>query len=329
MQPKPVHIPRIREWFGALVALIMFAGALWVLHHELRYVHYHELLDEVRHISARRIAMALGLTVLSYLTLTGYDSLGFAYLGRRLAYHRIGLGSFLGYALSHNLGFAALTGPAIRFRIYSAWGLTLFEVTKLFAFCGAMFWLGFLALSGAAFLVEPLSLPDDFHLSLIPLRIFGIVLLAILAAYLLWIGLKKHELRFRSWTFPAPSLRLSLLGIALSCLDWTLAAGVLYVLFSWASEPRFTAFLSMFMLAQLLAFITHVPGGLGVFETLMLLFLKADMPTSQILGTLLIYRCLYYLLPLGVAVLLLAGHELLRRRGPKGRHESEFDHQPL
>ncbi|MCB9854532.1 MAG: bifunctional lysylphosphatidylglycerol flippase/synthetase MprF [Phycisphaerales bacterium] len=299
---------------GPLLAVVMFAGALWVLHDELRHVRYHDLIKQVGLIPGRRIGLALALTFLSYLTLTGYDALGFLYLKRKLAYYRIGMASFLGYAFSHNLGFAALTGPAIRYRVYSAWGLTAFDVAKLFALCGATFWLGYLALSGAAFLIEPLSLPDAFHLSSIPLRPLGALLIGLLAFYLYWTGVRKRDLKLHSWVFPAPALHLSIIGVILSCIDWTLAGAVLYVLLPPAKGLAFSTFMSMFLLAQLVALVCHVPGGIGVFESLMLIFLKSHLDSSAILGILLVYRCIYYLFPLGVATLLLAGHEAFRRR---------------
>jgi len=292
----------------------ILALALWALHAELRHVHYHELVTELRGIPRAKIAIAVGLTLLSYLTLTCYDALGFAYLGRRLAWRRIGLASFLGYAFSHNLGFAALTGPAVRYRVYSTWGIKAHEVAKLFAFCGTTYWLGFLAISGLTFTFHPLALPADFHLSSVPLRLIGLALVSLLLLFLYWTGVRRRSLSFRSWTFHAPSLRLSIAGLGLSILDWTLAAGVLYVLLPAPSAVSLFGFLGYFLLAQLIGVLCHVPGGVGVFETLILLFLKSHAPAPAILGALIAYRAIYYLFPLAIAMTLLALHELFRNR---------------
>ncbi|MCA9257165.1 MAG: UPF0104 family protein, partial [Phycisphaerales bacterium] len=292
----------------------ILALALWALHSELRHVHYNDLVTELSEIPRRRIAFAFILTLLSYVTLTCYDGLGFAYMGRKLAWRRIGLASFLGYAFSHNLGFAALTGPAVRYRVYSAWGIKAHEVAKLFVFCGMTYWLGFLAISGVTFAFQPLALPGEFHLSSIPLRLIGALLVSLLLLFLYWTGVRGRALSFRSWTFQAPSLRLSIAGLGLSILDWTLAAGVLYVLLPASSSVSFLTFLGYFLLGQLVGVLCHVPGGVGVFETLMLLFHRSHAPAPAILGALIVYRAIYYLFPLAVAMTLLILHELFRKR---------------
>ncbi len=302
-----------RRW-EPLVAVVLFALALWTLHHTLRDYKYHDLIRHAREIPARRIAIAIGLTACSYLALTGYDALGFFYIRRRLSYIKVALASFVGYAFSHNLGFATVTGSAVRFRLYSFWGLTALEVAKVVALCGITFWLGFLALSGIAFLIQPVPLPSEFHLPFDSVRLLGILFLVVLLAYLIWCGLAKKPLRIHEWEFPPPPLWLSASEIVVSGIDWGMAAGVFFVLLPASHDVSYPLLLSIFLLAQTIGLVSHVPGGLGVFETLAILFLKPMIPMEGIVGALLMYRMIYYLMPFGAAIILLLIHEVSRNR---------------
>src|SRR4051794_2473032 len=151
---------------GPFIGVCLFVAALWVLHHELRQYHYHEVMRHLEALSAVRFLLALVLTVLSYLVLTGYDLLSFRYIHHPLPYRKIALASFVGYAFSHSIGLAVLTSGSIRYRFHSSWGLSTTEITNVVAFNGLTFCLGFLTLAGLVFLLEPLALPAALHLPL-------------------------------------------------------------------------------------------------------------------------------------------------------------------
>ncbi|HVY61911.1 MAG TPA: YbhN family protein, partial [Planctomycetota bacterium] len=137
----------------------VFVGALWLLHHALRGYHYHDVVRALEAIPAARLAVAIGLAGASYLALTGYEKLAFRYIGHPLRYARIAFTAFIGYAFSHSMGLAFLTGGSVRYRLYSASGLSGAEVTSVFAFGAITFWLGFLLVGGTAFLVDPPPIP--------------------------------------------------------------------------------------------------------------------------------------------------------------------------
>ena len=136
---------------GVLLGLLLFAAMLWVFHHELRQSHYHDIVQHIAAIPARQVALAFLFTVLNYLVLTGYDVLALRYLHYPLGYSKIALASFLGYAFSHNIGFALLSSASVRYRLYSTWGLSAGEIATVVAFNGVTFWLGVLLLGGFAF----------------------------------------------------------------------------------------------------------------------------------------------------------------------------------
>ncbi len=304
----------LRHSLGPLVGITLFAAALWVLHGALRDYHYQDVVRQIRDLPPRSLVRALGLTALSYLVLTGYDTLALRYIRRPLSYGRTAVASFIGYAFSHNLGLSLLTGGSVRYRLYSAWGLTAAEVTNVVAFCGVTFWLGFLALGGAVFALTPPAIPEALHLPVASARPLGLVFLLLVAGYVSWTVLRKRPLTIRGWEFPVPSARLLLSQIAVSSLDWMLAGSVVYALLPRAVAPSYPAFLAIYLLAMIAGVASQVPAGLGVFETIMLLLLPPAAPASAILGSLLAFRVVYNFLPLTVAATLLGSYELLRAR---------------
>jgi uncharacterized membrane protein YbhN (UPF0104 family) len=284
---------------GPLFGLLLFGIALWVLHHELQEYHYHDLVRHVEELSAQRLLLALVLTITSYVVLTGYDTLSLRYIHRPLAYSKIALASFIGYAFSHNIGFSLLSGGSVRYRLYSAWGLSTVEITTVVAFNGLTFWFGILTLGGVIFLWEPLVIPSSLQLPFASVRPLGMIFLFLVGGYLLFSAFRKTPLQIREWVIPLPPAWLSLSQIALSSLDWALAGSVLYVLLPPTATLSYPVFLGIFILAQITGVVSQVPGGLGVFETVVLLLLSPQFPTLSILGALVAYRGIYYLLPLG------------------------------
>ena len=316
---------RVKHLVGPLIAVVLFAGALWVLHQIFRNYHYRDLVASIAAIPGYRVWAAIGLAVLGYIVLTGYDSLGFLYVRRPLHYLKVAAASFISYAFSHNLGFGVVTGNAVRYRLYSSWGLSAEETVRIIAFVALTFWLGFFTLAGVTFIVQPPVLPPELGLGITAARPLGVAFLALVALYLVWTGTAKKPLRIRGWEFPQPPVWLSLAEIAVSCADWALAAGVLYVLLPSSTHVNFSYLLAVFMLAQVAALIAHVPGGLGVFETVVVLLLREHMEIGSVLGSLLVFRAVYYFLPFFVAILLLGVHEVFLQRHWFGKIADSFE----
>ncbi|NIA16936.1 MAG: bifunctional lysylphosphatidylglycerol flippase/synthetase MprF, partial [Planctomycetes bacterium] len=203
---------------------------------------------------------------------------------------------------------------AVRYRIYSSWGISAMETAKVALFCGFTLWLGFCGIAGVSFLFEPLPLPQFLHFPFTSVRPVGAVLLALLGGYILWASLSTKPLKIRGWELHVPGTRLALAQTAISCLDWVVAAGVLYVLLPPAASLPCVRFLGIFMLAQSIGLVSQIPGGLGAFEVTILFLLSPNYSTPAILGALLTYRGIYYLLPFAVACLILAANELLERK---------------
>ena len=299
---------------GVLVGLLVLGGALMLLHHELRSYSLHEMASAASAIPWKRIAMALMLTTASYILLTGYDVLALRHVGQKLSYGKTAVTSFTSYVTSHNLGLSGVGGAAVRFRLYTAWGLAAVEIAEIVAFCGLTFWFGFVSLGGVAFVVAPLDFPPGFRGPISTTRPLGMILLLPAALYLVWALLIKKPLCIRSWCFHPPRGRLLLLQLPLAALDWVVAAAVLYVLLPEESGIGYGHVLTAFLAAQAMGMISHVPAGLGVFDTAVLVLLNGDIQAPQMVGALLVYRVVYYLLPLMVGAVLFLGTEATLQR---------------
>jgi phosphatidylglycerol lysyltransferase len=308
---------RLRAALPALIGLALFVAALEVLRTELRTVTWHGLTADLTNISAWRLALAALLTAVNYGVLTGYDFLAFAYLGKHLPPRRVAVTSFLAYAISNNVGFAMLSGASVRYRFYTRWGVTAEELSRIVFSYAVTFWLGLLLVGGLSLARSPL--PRELGIPMVSMVApIGWLLMLVSIGYIAAAALGLGPIRFRRLELPLPSVRLALAQLAISVLDWTIAATVLHVLLPPGGVP-FLALLGAFLASQLLGLASHVPGGMGVFEGLMVLLLKPFLSSAELLPALIAYRAVYYLLPLSVAAVGLVADELHQRRSQAAR----------
>jgi phosphatidylglycerol lysyltransferase len=300
-----------------LFGLMMFLLALGILHHALRDYHYHDIVNSLDQLPLSQVVLAVFLTVVSYLALTGYDALAVRFIQHPLPYARIALTSFVGYVFSYNIGsslFSILSAGVVRYRLYSLWGLSAPEIARVVVFCVLTFWVGLLTLGGLVFLFEPVEISGLFHLPFASVRPVGVMLIGMVGGYLLWSALRRRPLIIRGWEFALPPLRISLLQVVISAADWALAGSVFYALLLPSAALSFPSVLSVFLLAQIAGLISTVPGGLGVFEAVVLHLLTPAIPASSVVGALLAYRVIYYLFPLVIGSALFGSYELLRKK---------------
>jgi len=303
-----------------LLGVVIFGAALWVLHHQLEHLRWHQIIHQLDELPARSVALAVLLAVASYFTLTCYDLLGTKYLNWNIPRGRVMFASFISYAFGYNIGLSVLSSGSVRFRLYTAWGLSAVDVFKLVAFVTVTSWLGILTLAGVTFFIEPLSLPQGWHLPFgMAVRPIGIIFFAAIAIYLAACAVRRRPVQLGSWDFRLPPLKLALPQVIVGTIDWMLAASVLYVLIPPSHNLPFDIFLSAYLLSQMTGIVSQVPGGLGVFETMVILLLEPIVPPEEILSSILAYRAIYYVLPLMVGGILLGGYELRQRWQLVGR----------
>lgn len=307
---------RILQGFVPFVGVAFFVLALVVLHRELATLGYREIATQIRSLPLASLLEAFVLTVLSFAVLSGYEALAMRYVERPLSYRRVAFASFVGYAFSQALGSPLLTGAPLRYRLYSGWGLSAVEVTRMVAFYTATFVLGMLTVVGGVLALQPAALAGSVPLSLPEggLRVLGFAALACALAYGVWTLGPAKPLRLLSWEFPVPSPPIMTGQVAVGVADWLVAASVLYVLLPAGHGLAFFPFVAVFAVALVLGQVSHVPGGLGVFEAVLLLLLPETVADGSLVASLVAYRGIYYLLPLLLAAGALGFYELRQRR---------------
>ena len=311
----PLEEDRSRwRWAGPLAALLVFAAVVLILHRQLAHLHVKSVLEHLHAIPRRQVLAALGFTAASYWLLSNYDMLALAYLRRSIPYPRILFTSFIAYSFGHTLGFSAFTGAAIRFRLYATAGVSAIDVATISAFCSLSLGIGLATIAGLSLFLSPTHATQILHLHHNWSLLAGGVLLGAVALYALWAALARGTLELRGWALRAPGPVIGLAQLALSVLDLSLACAVLWSLLPAQAHIGFVPFLGTYALAVIAGIVSHVPGGVGVFEAVMLLTLPGVAPDA-LLGSLLAYRGVYYLVPLVFGTLLFGSKELAAQRG--------------
>src|ERR1700691_3132026 len=181
-QSKGLH--RCLHQLPAVLGVVLLLGAVFVVQRDFRHLQLHDIVEALRAIPRAALIFSFVWTILSYFVLTFYDRLGTIYAGHKVSYGRVAFASFCAYALAHNLGFAAVSGAAVRYRLYAHWGLTPLQIGKTVAFCTLTFGLGGMVLGGAILFLEPRAVPFfGQHLPVGVLYAVGALLVGIVIGY--------------------------------------------------------------------------------------------------------------------------------------------------
>jgi uncharacterized membrane protein YbhN (UPF0104 family) len=313
-------LKRYLRHLPALLGVALLIGAIYVVQKEFRSLKISEIKESLAEIPVSALVMAMLWTILSYGVLTFYDRLGTIFAGHKVRYRRVAFASFCAYALSHNLGFAAVSGAAVRYRLYSHWGLTPVQIAKVVAFCSLTFALGGLVLGGAILFTEPRALP--FFGSRLPLWAFWLIggaMLGIVGAYVI-VSKIAGSVTFRGHTFSLPSWRMAIVQVALASADVAITSAIFYALLPDVPGLTFTRFLACYLASYSAGLLANLPGGIGVFDTAMLMGLAPYLSPPQIVGAILVFRLCYYIIPLFLAGGMFAANEILLRGGALLKH---------
>jgi glycosyltransferase 2 family protein len=308
------------SWVKPLVALAVVALAAFLLYRTLSRYDYEELVASVTSIPPWRLAAAFGFAAMSYLCLTGFDFLALHYVGHRLPYRKVALASFTSLSLGHNIGLAALSSGAIRYRFYSRWGLETEDVAKLIIFCGITVGLGLATLGGLALALAP-DLAADLTGLARPI-VFALAALCF-AVPIAWIALAatvKRTLCFRRWSIALPHPMLAAAQTVLGTVNFGFVAACLHQALSGIGEASYFSVASVYVIANVAALVSHVPGGLGVIESVVTHLL----PEARTIGAVLVFRFVYFLVPLVLGGTLFALTELwLKRRNAESAQSAQ------
>jgi glycosyltransferase 2 family protein len=303
---------------GVAVGLTIVAVSVVVLYRLLRDIEPEKVIDALRAEPLPDILLAWLFVAAGYVSLTLYDFFALRTIGRRNVPYRIAaLASFTSYTIGHNLGATVLTGGAVRLRIYSAWGLGIVDVVKIAFVTGLTFWLGNTFLLGAGMAYAPVAASAVNQLPPAINRIVGLAGLFVIAVYLIWLLPRPRAIGRSDWRIELPSAPLTFVQIGIGILDLTFGALAMYTLLPAHPPIDFIPLLVIFVTATLLGFLSHAPGSLGILEAAMLVGLS-EFPKEQLLASLLIFRVLYFVLPLCLAAVTLTLREIWlawRQRG--------------
>jgi len=313
----------MKRWLRHLPAIIgvaLLIGAIYVVQREFRHLELKDIGAALKAIPVKSLVFSFTWTILSYFILTFYDRLGTIYAGHKVSYGRVAFASFCAYALSHNLGFAAVSGAAVRYRLYAHWGLTPLQIGKTVAFCSLTFGLGGMVLGGAILFVEPRSIPFfGQHLPYAALYGIGVLLWAIVLAYVTLSRVVKR-IRVFGHAIDLPGWRMAIIQVLLATVDVAVTATIFYALLPSAPGLTWLIFLGVYVASYTAGLAANLPGGIGVFDTAMLFGLAPYLSPPHIVGAILVFRLYYYVIPLFLAGSMFAGNEIVLRGGGLLRH---------
>ncbi len=302
---------------GFVLSLTIIVIAVVVLYRILREIDPDELIDAIEATDWRTLLIAGLFVAGGYLTLTFYDLFALRTIGRVDVPYRIAaLAGFTSYAVGHNVGASVFSGGAVRYRIYSACGLSVIDVTKICFVAGLTFWLGNATVLGLGVLYNPQAARALDQLPLWSNRLIAIVILGLLAAYVAWVWAKPRVIGREGWQVTLPGGPLTLLQIAIGIVDLACCAAAMYMLVPDEPNLGFVTVAVIFVAATLLGFASHAPGGLGVFDAAMLVALW-QFDKEDLLAGLLLFRLLYYIVPFVISLAVLGSRELLLSRGTR------------
>ncbi len=339
MKNRAVH------YLGSLLVLAIFCCGAWLLHGQLRHYRLQDVLDDLRNISKAQFVAALLITAVNYGILVVYDYLAFRFSEIPISLKRVGFASFVSYAFSYNFG-ATMAGIPLRYRLYSSWGMSISKIVQMLVILALTFWFGVFTLAGLLFVFSPLRIPAEqlqeistsmlnnhippdaigwFGYLFADSRPFGVVLLTMAALYVGASALHRGSITIFRWKLPVPPFKLTVYQIAIASADMLVAGGVIYTLFP-PVQGGYLTVLAVYLVAYVIVVLSHVPGGWGVLEAIMITLLTvlrlvpdANMP--KVIAGLVVFRVIYFFVPLAFAAVLLAWHELAIRREWIGKLE--------
>lgn len=316
----PLEIAKYTTVFGII------AFCLWIVRAKLKHITWSQIVESVENIPPSQILLAIMITALNFVVLTGYDWIAVTYLKKKLSISKIMVGAVVGYAFSNVVGWM-LGGTAVRYRMYRRWGFSFMDIVAFISLLTVTFWMGMFLLAGIAFVMLPVQLPDEYQDKLYfePI-VFGYVFLAVILSYLMATLLIRKPLKIGGQEYSFPPMNLSLLQLVVSAADFALASLVLYILLP-DGTANYSTVLVSYLAAMIVAVTLHVPGGFGVLEVIVLdLLTKNEVtPSNELIVAvtcgLLLFRVVYYLIPGLIALVMFLWQEVIFWRQKKSEGE--------
>lgn len=287
--------------------LAAIVGAAYLLYRTWSQYSFDDVMRALTSIPKTNLALGLLFAACSYACLTCNDWLGVRYAGRPLPFRQTALASFTGLSIGHNVGLAALSSGAVRYRFYSRWGLGGEEVAKVIVFCGATVGLGLSTLGALGLFLRPEDAARMTGLDSSTITIVAFLCLAFPALYLLLSATLRQPLRIRRWHFDMPVFKLAFGQVIVGTVNFAFVAACLHQMLSALGDVSYFRVATASVTANIAAIVSHVPGGLGVLEATIVHVL----PGAESIAAVIAYRVIYYFIPLLIGVSLFIGSEFI------------------
>ena len=309
---------RVLPLIPLVLAIALLVISFGVIRQQLQQYSLLDIWDSLATTPPLFLGLAIALVATNYWVMTGYDTLAIRYVRIPLPYSKTALAATISYAISNTIGATFFSGGALRYRFYKAWGLTPIQIAQVIAFCNLSFWLGLFTMGGVLFLADTIEIPDSLNFPIGSLHSLGIAALTTVATYLFVSSRMRRSLRIGIITIPHLSLPMATAQIILTCCDWAIAAATIYVLLGPSSIQALPNVIGVYVIAQLAGILSSIPGGIGVFETVMLLLLSPMIPPVELFGALIAFRVIHHIMPMVLAIGALMVYEIrqLRAKNP-------------
>jgi len=305
--PRSAFI-RLRQAAPVLLGALLFAAGVYALVRLLKPVHAADIVAQMKAMPFTSLLGAFGATALGYVALVGYDWSALRYLGKKLPARIVAMGGFLGYSFGNTIGVSIISGGAVRYRIYSAFGLNAFEVATVSTFVALAFGIGITVVGLGALAFHPNALETLLPWAPGSTRLLAAAGVLATVGVMTWLSISSKSLKIRHFELRAPSPAILLGQLGFTITDTVMAALTLYILLP-VGAPDFITLLAIFAAASMVGVLSHVPGGVGVFEGIILAGMPANVPLDQVVAALVLFRIIYYLIPFVLALIFVAINE--------------------
>ncbi len=311
---------------GALLSIVIVSAAFWVIYNTLQTISLGEIKVHLQGFPPESLILAFMITVTSYFAITGYDVIALDHIRRKIPYSQAATAAFLASVFGNNIGFAILTGTSIRYRIYSLIGLSTMEVAAISSLCALTTILGMSVIFAIAMVLQSAkTVQTALPFSPLILQYSGWIILSVILGYIVYSKNQPLTIKLGNWSIKLPASDTIIKQILLATANLSLVAMLIYVLLPSGTDVSYLAFLGVFALALIAGSASNVPGGIGVFESVVLLGLPEISPAA-LLASILMFRIIYYLTPLAFASILFSYHEMTRKKEQiEGIQNTTFD----
>lgn len=313
--PRP-H--RLKTAIGVVASLLIAGLATWVLFRTFQRIEPADVLRKMTEVPRAKLLLAAACALGGFLTIALYEGVVVRHVKRSLGTGKPALTALIAYPIGHALGQMLLSASALRYRMYTPVGFTAVEVGATVLMCALPYALAFGLLVDLALVLTPDRLSVAFGVQARWLFALGLVGLAKDIGYAVLVACRKAPIRLGGWAVNLPSLRMTALQLVVGLIDIGLISSILYLLLPASADIAFLPFVAIYLASLLAGSLSHVPAGIGVLESMLLLLLP-QVPPAELLAAVLLYRVIYEVIPLVVALVLWGAFELVADDGMRVR----------